>query len=85
MICGSEQVTGCICVKAFDAEQNGVQVSQTARHNDGAIEMSLFCHGREVPTCGRVISFRMRKASQQMNNVVSNRRRRSAAGGEQKT
>ncbi len=51
VICGSEQVTACICVKSFDdAEQKGVQVPHTARHSDEVIEMSLcFCHGLEIP------------------------------------
>lgn len=47
----SERVTACICTKSFDdAEQRGVQVSQTARHAGQVIQMSLCsCHGREIP------------------------------------
>lgn len=47
----SERVTACICVRSFDdAEQKGVQVSQTARHTEQVIQMSLCsCHSREMP------------------------------------
>lgn len=35
VICGCEQVTDCICAKSFDAENKGLQVSQTACHTNG--------------------------------------------------
>ena len=42
VICGSEQVTACICVKSFDAaEQKGLQVSQAACHGDDEVIQSL--------------------------------------------
>lgn len=62
VICGSEQVTACICVKSFDdAEQKGLQVSQAACHSAEVIEMSLCLrHSPEIPVCRDGISFRIK-------------------------